>query len=125
MVTDFAAAKEALKEDICMDNVDGNRNTMKARSQKKSVPVTSLHRGPGPDQVIVTSPGDTAFDKMSSEMEGLLKSNANLQSAGIREARKLLAKTCQCSQADRLFAGRLGGVQCAACLALCILYGQR
>jgi len=64
VVTDFAAAKEALKEDICMDNVDGNRNTMK---------------------VIVTSPGDTAFDKMSSEMEGLLKSNANLQSAGIRE----------------------------------------
>eukprot|EP00439_Symbiodinium_sp_Y106_P073460 s129_g13.t2 len=64
VVTDFAAAREALKEDICMDNVDGNMNTMK---------------------VIVTSPGDTAFDKMSSEMEGLLKSNANLQSVGIRE----------------------------------------
>ena len=37
-------------------------------------------------QVIVTSPGDTDFEDMSTEMEGLLKSNANLESAGIREA---------------------------------------
>ena len=72
-----------------MDNVDGNMNTMKASSQFRILGLGSSSRGPGSDQVIVTSPGDTAFDKMSSEMEGLLKSNANLQSAGIREARML------------------------------------
>ena len=108
-------------------------------TQIRAQPATSKqqHGKTWADQVIVTSPGDGNFDAMSGEMEGLLKAaNANLQSAGIREARASCflylflhgtehVATMGKHQAHKSIRGGPGGVKCAACFALRFLHGKR